>query len=466
MTDAPSGPRDMDGALMREDHRYDGAHQRACRTGSGSSGRRDGTLNLPGLRIARRLARTDVERWVSLLAPSADLLRWRSGRPAGFKRSHWRYQLADHQGSARAELDCAGRRLSREEYYPYGGTAVWAVRDPATAHYKVQRYANKPCDASGLQYYGMRFSAPWLMRWLNPDPAGPLDGLNLFALLRGNPATRRDPDGCYSGAHDEVEARIGSAGRLAILARGLAEIRSKYPLLAGALMRNLSIAETATENAVAQLGESTLATRGGAFAASAVGQVLDRTLGGGYAAEHLERARVAFHGALSATLDVLKLHRLADGEKFAIYADVSEERGHAEVMMADPHQRIFINAATADSMGNPVMGAMILLHEATHLGARAEDLWYTCEITAADDLNVARQLDWPPESHDQIDDASTVHRVIGTRDVTPATLVTAWQTIRDDPQARIHLLVHNADTVMAVAFALAQDYLRQLPEEP
>ena len=50
-------------------------------------------------------------------------------------------------------------------------------------------------DSTGLYYYGGRFSAPWLGRWLNPDPIGPLDGLNMFAFVAGNPLRYRDAAG-------------------------------------------------------------------------------------------------------------------------------------------------------------------------------------------------------------------------------------------------------------------------------
>jgi hypothetical protein len=35
-------------------------------------------------------------------------------------------------------------------------------------------------DSSGLCYYGARYLAPWLTRWINPDSAGAVDGLNLY----------------------------------------------------------------------------------------------------------------------------------------------------------------------------------------------------------------------------------------------------------------------------------------------
>jgi insecticidal toxin complex protein TccC len=112
-----------------------------------------------------------------------------------------RYSLSDRAGSAVTELDGAGSavteldgagvRVSRETFYPSGGTAA---REGKPA-YKTKGYAGKERDATGLLHYGFRSYAPWLMRWLNPDPAGTVDGLNLLRMVRNNPVTLGDPDG-------------------------------------------------------------------------------------------------------------------------------------------------------------------------------------------------------------------------------------------------------------------------------
>ena len=61
---------------------------------------------------------------------------------------------------------------------------------------KIYRYSFKERDnATGLYYYGMRYYAPWLGRWLSPDPAGTIDGPNLYAFVRGNPITLMDIGG-------------------------------------------------------------------------------------------------------------------------------------------------------------------------------------------------------------------------------------------------------------------------------
>ncbi|WP_353739733.1 RHS repeat-associated core domain-containing protein, partial [Yersinia rochesterensis] len=83
----------------------------------------------------------------------------------------------------------------QEEYYPFGGTAVFASRNTVEAKYKTVRYSGKERDATGLYYYGLRYYLPWLGRWLSSDPAGTVDGLNLYRMVRNNPILLMDEDG-------------------------------------------------------------------------------------------------------------------------------------------------------------------------------------------------------------------------------------------------------------------------------
>jgi RHS repeat-associated protein len=34
-----------------------------------------------------------------------------------------------------------------------------------------------------LSYHGARYLAPWLTRWISPDSAGAVDGLNLYVYV-------------------------------------------------------------------------------------------------------------------------------------------------------------------------------------------------------------------------------------------------------------------------------------------
>lgn len=158
---------------------------------------REATRYLPGLEIrCRGRSPTSEELCLTLVAQGGPqvvrALRWRSGRPQSLPRTQMRFALSDALGSTTQELDASAAQLTRESYYPFGGTACWMVRHQCEARYKTIRHAGKERDASGLSYYGFRYYAPWLGRWLNTDPAGPVDGPNLFAMTGNNPTSRTD----------------------------------------------------------------------------------------------------------------------------------------------------------------------------------------------------------------------------------------------------------------------------------
>lgn len=88
------------------------------------------------------------------------MLHWEAGKPSALANDQVRYRLDNHLGSASLEVDAQARLLSREEYYPFGGTACRAGRNAVEAKYKIIRYSGKERDASGLYYYGSRYYAP------------------------------------------------------------------------------------------------------------------------------------------------------------------------------------------------------------------------------------------------------------------------------------------------------------------
>lgn len=106
------------------------------------------------------------------------------------------YQMGNHLGSVSLELDVNGQMISYEEYFPFGGTAFTAGEGLAEVKIKEYRYTGKERDdTTGLYYYGARYYIPWLGRWLNPDPAGTVDGLNLFRFVRNKPIDLIDSNG-------------------------------------------------------------------------------------------------------------------------------------------------------------------------------------------------------------------------------------------------------------------------------
>ncbi|WP_308424538.1 RHS repeat protein, partial [Aliivibrio fischeri] len=123
------------------------------------------------------------------------LLHWENGRPEDISNDQVRYSYDNLIGSSALEVDGDGKVISMEEYYPYGGTAILTARNQAEVNYKTVRYSGKERDATGLYYYGYRYYQPWVGRWLSSDPAGTIDGLNLYRMVRNNPVTLKDDDG-------------------------------------------------------------------------------------------------------------------------------------------------------------------------------------------------------------------------------------------------------------------------------
>ncbi|NBM94666.1 cytotoxic necrotizing factor Rho-activating domain-containing protein, partial [Proteus sp. G2662] len=122
-------------------------------------------------------------------------LCWEIGSPKGIENNSLRYSYDDGIGNSGLETDGQGKLVSYEEYYPYGGTAIWSSENAVEADYKTIRYSGKEKDSTGMYYYGYRYYQPWIGRWLSADPAGTIDGLNLYRMVRNNPVTLHDPDG-------------------------------------------------------------------------------------------------------------------------------------------------------------------------------------------------------------------------------------------------------------------------------
>ncbi len=200
-------------------------------------------IYLPGLEIRRGYGvngkLSEEQHVICIDAASRAQLRiqhWEQSKrqEADQPQNQFRYSLSNHLGSSALELDQAADILSYEEYYPFGGTAIWTAKNDVEAKYKVVRYSGKERDATGLYYYGFRYYAPWLARWLNPDPAGTADGLNLFRMVRNNPITLSDPDGLAPNANS-VE---GETGNKEIIIPKYQRKGAKIPLAVAIWMRN------------------------------------------------------------------------------------------------------------------------------------------------------------------------------------------------------------------------------------
>ncbi|MCU1738150.1 MULTISPECIES: RHS repeat-associated core domain-containing protein [unclassified Pseudomonas] len=186
----------------RELYLYDGDGMRQRKVRSAQTNARSlisEVRYLPGLEIRTREGTGEVLQVICAQAgrSAMQVLHWETAPPSGIANNQYRYNLTDHLGSSSLELDSEGEVISQETYHPYGSTAWFAGRSEVEASYKTVRYSGKERDATGLYYYGFRYYAPWLQRWINPDPAGGVDGLNVYAFVQSGPISRMDKNGLW-----------------------------------------------------------------------------------------------------------------------------------------------------------------------------------------------------------------------------------------------------------------------------
>ncbi|WP_259696278.1 RHS repeat-associated core domain-containing protein [Pseudomonas brassicacearum] len=184
----------------REAYVYDGGGQRVRKIRSLNTNARTVVAEvryLPGVEIRTDSGTAKVLEVITAQAGlnSVRVLHWETDPPPGVSNDQYRYSLVDHLNSCTLELADDARIISRELYYPFGATAWSAAPNDTDGDYKTVRYSGKERDATGLYYYGFRYYIPWLQRWLNPDPAGAIDGLNLYRMVRNNPVGLVDIDG-------------------------------------------------------------------------------------------------------------------------------------------------------------------------------------------------------------------------------------------------------------------------------
>ena len=121
------------------------------------------------------------------------------------------FSVQDHLGTTRAVMDASGAVLERVDYHPFGAEipaesgswrtqiAGYGLSTPTTR----LRFTGKERDAeSGNDYFGARYYASSMGRFMSPDPKQPSmkhlmnpQKWNKYAYVLNNPLSLVDPDG-------------------------------------------------------------------------------------------------------------------------------------------------------------------------------------------------------------------------------------------------------------------------------
>ena len=100
--------------------------------------------------------------------------------------------LYDANGNVIAYVDAAGNLVVSFTYDAFGNSIVHLHRSPLPCDFHF-RFSTKYLDPeSGLYYYGYRYYAPSLARWLTRDPIEEQGGLNLYGFCGNNGVNKYD----------------------------------------------------------------------------------------------------------------------------------------------------------------------------------------------------------------------------------------------------------------------------------